>query len=116
MKINNKILSIPPYITTSWKNVVSLHVESRNSQPILIIGISNGSLIEVPNLDENIIKIIFKTYEKTIEDTPQEDVKKEYDEHGNLIYYDSSYSRTWKHHDFPEFEDWQPFEKMDSLC
>jgi hypothetical protein len=43
------------------------------------------------------------------------DVKKEYDVHGNLIYYDSSYSRTWKHHDFPGFEDWQPFENMDSL-
>ena len=43
------------------------------------------------------------------------DVKKEYDEHGNLIYYDSSYSRTWKHFDFPGFEDGYPFGNVDSL-
>ena len=43
------------------------------------------------------------------------EVKKEYDEHGNLIYYDSSYSRTWKHFDFPELGDWQKLEDLDSM-
>jgi hypothetical protein len=43
------------------------------------------------------------------------DVNKEYDEQGNLKYYDSTYSRTWKHFDFPEFDAWQPFESLDSL-
>ena len=50
-------------------------------------------------------------------DKPDErwDVKKEYDENGNLYYYDSSYSRTWKPFDFPEFEAGPPFENLDSL-
>ena len=50
-------------------------------------------------------------------DQPEEkwNVRKEYDEHGNLIYYDSSYSRTWKHFEFPEFESGHPFENLDSL-
>ena len=50
---------------------------------------------------------------------PQPDVKwevrKEYDEHGNLIYYDSSCSHTWKQHGFPEFEEGHLFEHLDSL-
>ena len=43
------------------------------------------------------------------------DVKKEFDEHGNLIYYDSSYSRTWKHFDFPGQGDWHTLEDLDSI-
>ena len=43
------------------------------------------------------------------------DVKKEFDEHGNIIHYDSSYSWTWKHHGFPDPIDCFPFEDMDSL-
>ena len=30
------------------------------------------------------------------------EVRKEYDEQGNLIYYDSYYSKTWKHFNLPD--------------
>lgn len=43
------------------------------------------------------------------------EVRKEYDEHGNLIYYDSSCSHTWKHFDFPGFGGSPAFEDLDSL-
>jgi hypothetical protein len=43
------------------------------------------------------------------------DVTREYDEHGNLIYYDSSYSRTWKHFDLPGFIEGHAFKDLDSL-
>ena len=43
------------------------------------------------------------------------DVTREYDEHGNLIHYDSSYSRIWKHFDGLEFGDGHPNEMLDSL-
>ena len=50
---------------------------------------------------------------------PQPDVKwevrKEYDEHGNLIYYDSSCSHTWKHFDFPGPGGEHAFKDLDSL-
>ncbi len=45
----------------------------------------------------------------------QWDVNKEYYEHGNLLYYDSSYTRTWKHFDFPEFGGIYPSDNLDSL-
>jgi hypothetical protein len=43
------------------------------------------------------------------------EVRKEYDEHGNLIYYDSSCSQTWKHFDFPGPGGGYAFEDLDSL-
>ncbi len=67
MKVNQKILSIPPYVSTSWKNVISLHAEKRDDNSILIIGLVNGSTIEIPNLDKTTIESIFSAHEKYIE-------------------------------------------------
>jgi hypothetical protein len=43
------------------------------------------------------------------------EVRKEYDEQGNLIYYDSSYIKTWKHFDFQGPGDIHAFKDLDSL-
>jgi len=67
MKINTKILSIPPYISTSWKNVISLHIETRSGNSVLIIGLVNGSTIEIPNLDQESISSVFAAHEKYLE-------------------------------------------------
>jgi hypothetical protein len=67
MRINHKILSIPPYISTSWKNVAALQVESKQSLPILIIDLHNGKRIEVPNLEFSVIEAIFHAHAKSIE-------------------------------------------------
>lgn len=67
MKINQKILSIPPYISTSWKNVVSLHIEKKDGKSILVIGLVNGSTIEIPNLEQPILEAAFKAHEKYLE-------------------------------------------------
>lgn len=67
MKINHKILSLPPYISTSWKNILSLHLEIREIDHILVIGLVNGSTIEIPNLDKAILQAIFSAHEKYLE-------------------------------------------------
>ncbi|MBI2743625.1 MAG: hypothetical protein HYX48_06885 [Chlamydiales bacterium] len=67
MRINHKILSLPPYISTSWKNVISLHVEYRTSLPLLTIGLLNGQCIEVPNLELPIIDAIFQAHAKSMD-------------------------------------------------
>lgn len=67
MRINHKILSIPPYISTSWKNVLSLHVEYQDGNSYLIINLGNGATVEVPGLDGSLIEIIFAAHEKSIE-------------------------------------------------
>lgn len=67
MIVNNKVLSIPPYISTSWKNVASLHVEDRQSHPALIITLHAGSRIEIPQLDFSLIEVIFNAHAKFLE-------------------------------------------------
>lgn len=63
MKVNNKILSIPPYISTSWKHVASLY--TRNNS--LFVHLTDNSTIEIPNLDDATVNNIFNIHSLTIE-------------------------------------------------
>jgi len=67
MKINQKILSIPPYVSTAWKNVVSLHLEGETDSPILVIGLFNGAKITIPNLERSVIEGVFASHQKFLE-------------------------------------------------
>lgn len=67
MNITPKILSIPPYVSTSWKNIASMHVEHRNSDRILIVSLHNGTRIEIPQLETSTIEIIFNTHSRFLE-------------------------------------------------
>lgn len=67
MKVNQKILCIPPYISTAWKNVLSLHLDRREVHPILVIGLVNGSTIEIPHLDPADMEAIFNAHQKHLE-------------------------------------------------
>lgn len=67
MKITDKTLSLPPYISTAWKNIVSIHVESRSYGHILLIELITGSKVEVPNLDPKIMEQVFAMHAQVIE-------------------------------------------------
>ena len=71
MKINPKILSIPPYISTSWKNIASLHVENypENYPPtlVLVVTLLSGVRIEVPHLEQVMIEGIFAAHTRYLE-------------------------------------------------
>jgi hypothetical protein len=67
MRINQKILSIPPYISTTWKNVGSLHVEAHHSSLVLVVLLLSGTRIEIPGMDPGIIKAIFAAHASYIE-------------------------------------------------
>lgn len=67
MKINPKILSIPPYISTSWKNIASLHVESQSDMLVLVVTLLSGVRIEVPHLESSTIEAIFAAHTQYIE-------------------------------------------------
>jgi hypothetical protein len=69
MQINDKILSIPPYISTSWKNIISLQVETRSSHLILIIELVSGSRVEIPHLDKPTIERIFTMHAQHVENS-----------------------------------------------
>lgn len=67
MKINEKILNIPPYISTSWKNIISLHVEEKQGQSLLVVSMKDGSRISVPGLGQTSIDAIFDAHAKYLE-------------------------------------------------
>lgn len=67
MKINHKILSVPPYISTSWHNIQSLSLKEN----LLQIELHNGNLISIPGLEKETISQIFKTHEEILEQNEQ---------------------------------------------
>lgn len=67
MKINTKILSIPPYISTAWKNIASLHVESQDQGLNLVITLLSGAKIEIPLMEPQIIEVIFAAHSQVLE-------------------------------------------------
>lgn len=71
-KINQKILSIPPYISTSWKNINTLHMKEDKGRLVLAIVLHNGSLIEIPGLEESLIGQIFEAHSKYVEQETKE--------------------------------------------
>lgn len=58
MKINLKVFSLPPHISTSWDNVEALHLE----QGSLVITLRKGQTITIPHLDALTLEMIFATH------------------------------------------------------
>lgn len=54
----DKYLSIPPYISTSWKNVRSLKMEDTH----LVITLTDGSCVNIPNLDKSEVTQVFTAH------------------------------------------------------
>lgn len=71
MRINHKILSIPPYISTSWKNVASLKAEQKETSLELQIILQDGSLTAIPNMENSIVEAIFSSHAKFLENELQ---------------------------------------------
>ncbi len=67
MRINHKVLSIPPYLSTSWKNISSLQSKQEGDKHCLIIQLQNGSTIEIPDLEELVVQAIFDAHAKYVE-------------------------------------------------
>lgn len=62
MKITPRLLSIPPYISTAWKNVSSLFVRERQIGQVLVVSLLDGSQVEIPNLAKEEIDAIFQAH------------------------------------------------------
>lgn len=67
MKINQKMLNIPPYISTSWKNITALYVDSPQNKPILNITLLNGTCIQIPDLQACILEAVFSMHSQYLE-------------------------------------------------
>lgn len=71
MKINNKILYIPPYISTTWNHIRVLYLKENH----LIISLANNTLVKVPDLKPECLEMIFTAHSSFLENQsipPQE--------------------------------------------
>lgn len=68
MKINKNMLSIPPYITTTWDNITCVQACVVQDEFVDIkICLADGEKVEVPHVPEKIFNKIRDEYEKFIE-------------------------------------------------
>ncbi len=63
MRINSKFFSLPPYISTSWNNVIALRLKDN----ILSISLADGDIIEIPDLNKELIALIFEAHQTFLE-------------------------------------------------
>ncbi|CRX39220.1 hypothetical protein [Estrella lausannensis] len=63
MKINETILSIPPYLSTTWAHVRMLRMDG----DLLIVSLSDGFQAKVPGLSREQIEMIFSFHQKALD-------------------------------------------------
>lgn len=69
MKISKNMISFPPYLSTSWKNVRELHCKEGK----LIITLDDGSSVSIPNLDEATITRVFEAHAAYLEGSEKQE-------------------------------------------
>ena len=57
MKITEKIISIPPYISTNWENIEHIHMKGTN----LVFTLKDDSVITVKDLPAHIVEQILNS-------------------------------------------------------
>jgi len=67
MKITSQFISIPPYVSTTWANITSLHVLESKTGPVLIIEQIHGGRIEIPGLLPRSLELIFSAHATALE-------------------------------------------------
>lgn len=63
MKITSKILSLPPFISTTWNNVKALQMKGT----ALAITLNDGDVVLIPGLAPEILDVIFKMHAAYLE-------------------------------------------------
>lgn len=68
IKINDKILCFPPYISTTWDNVKSLRIENEvDGQEIFVITLNDNFRVRIADIDVQIANTIFATHLRHLE-------------------------------------------------
>jgi hypothetical protein len=73
MKINQRVLHIPPHISCKWSEIASLGVENIDGQDLLFVHLLSGTRAQVPNLTQDQIDLIFKMHVQHLEESADEE-------------------------------------------
>lgn len=63
IKITDKVLSIPPYISTSWTHISAIHMKAG----VLAVTLLDGDTLHIPNLTTEEINLIFQCHAAFLE-------------------------------------------------
>lgn len=66
MKIDSKIISIPPYISVTWDQISLIKTE-QDPLMTLVLHLKDGKEIKIPGLDFSIIELAFEGHRKYME-------------------------------------------------
>ncbi len=64
MNITPQILSIPPYLSTTWKNISSMHATPEGDAFKLFVMLASRMRVVIPDLDKATIETIFEAHAK----------------------------------------------------
>ncbi len=68
LKITDQILCIPPYISTSWDQVLLIQAEEeKEGGHLLILHLIEGKTVSIPQLDAAVIDLVFEFHQKYLE-------------------------------------------------
>ncbi len=62
MEITPKVLSIPPYLSTTWENIAALKTEKIGETFTLIITLKAGDQVAIPSLTESDVNSILEAH------------------------------------------------------
>lgn len=65
IRISEKMISLPPHLSTSWENIQTLHLD--HEKQALVFDLKDGSQISVPGLEQKIIDLVFDIHSKVLE-------------------------------------------------
>ena len=63
MKITDTLISIPPYISATWDQVISLHMHEKD----LVVTLQTGNPVHIPGLEPSVLEHIFQSHTNYIE-------------------------------------------------
>lgn len=81
MKITSKILSIPPYLSTSWYEVDSLF---QSEDGALVVALTNGMQVRLEHLSTEVVHTIFMAHARFLEEEAERE-EEEDDEVSELL-------------------------------
>ncbi len=73
MIINEKMISLPPYLSTYWENVTSLYSKGNS----LVVTLTNGQEVSIPNLTQEIMTKVFSAHCSFLDQKSKEPSNKE---------------------------------------
>jgi hypothetical protein len=72
VKINDKIFSVPPYLSTDWSRIGTIHIKGG----ILAVTLKDGDTINIPNLSQDVIEQIFSYHAAYLENETTQNTEK----------------------------------------